>query len=147
QSPQAPRRPEAGPVEGYRTREAEASQPADAARSVNQSERSLRQRDELLVVTGDGAEAGELPVRLGLLDALLARRDEVPPDVAWSVHGRAAQQHEPRIAYRRQRDAVARTKHEQAAGREPIAGDIDLARNQIDRALLGFCIDRQHGAG
>src|SRR5262249_47811046 len=38
QSGQAPRRPEAGPVEGYRTREAEAAGSADAARSVNQSE-------------------------------------------------------------------------------------------------------------
>src|SRR5262249_60839954 len=80
---------------------------------------SLRQRDELLVVTGHGVEAGGLPVRFGLLDALLARRDEVPPDVARPVHGRAAEEHEPRIAYRRQRDAVAGTKHEQAAGREP----------------------------
>jgi hypothetical protein len=34
---------------------------------------SFRQRDELLIVAGHGVEAGELPVRLGLLDALLPR--------------------------------------------------------------------------
>src|SRR5262249_56986819 len=120
QSPQAPRRPEAGPVEGYRTREAEASQPADAARSVNQSERSLRQRDELLVVTRDGVEAGELPVRLGLLNALLARRDEVPPDVAGAGPCPAAPPHRPRIPYPPQPQAGARAQHPPTARPGPI---------------------------
>src|SRR5262249_14844126 len=78
QSGQAPRRPEAGPVEGYRAGEAEAPGFADVARSVrlrspDSRSPSLRQRDELLVVTWHGVEAGELPVRFGLLDALLAR--------------------------------------------------------------------------
>src|SRR5262245_65989496 len=53
---------------------------------------SLRQGNELLIVAGDGIEAGELPVGLGLLDALLARGDEVPPDVARPVHRWAAGQ-------------------------------------------------------
>src|SRR6185312_8913560 len=54
---------------------------------------AVGQRDELLVARHPG-EAAVLPVGLGLLDALLGGRDEVPPDVARPIHRRAAQQHQ-----------------------------------------------------
>src|SRR5262249_60996465 len=63
-------------------------------RTIRAARRSFRQRDELGVVAGHGVEAGELPVGLGLIDALLARGDEIPPDVARTVHGGAAEQHQ-----------------------------------------------------
>src|ERR1700681_2075546 len=47
---------------------------------------SLRQRNELRLVARHRVEAGELPVGLGLLDALLARRHEIPPDMTRSIH-------------------------------------------------------------
>src|SRR5262249_41229761 len=93
---------------------------------------SLGQWNELLIVARHGIEAGELPIGLGLLDALLARGDEVPPDVARPVHRCAAEQHEARIADRGDRDAIAGAEQQQPAWREPVAGDVDLARDEID---------------
>ena len=45
-------------------------------------------------------------------------------------------------ARRRHRDGVAGTEHQQLSGRELVAGDVDLAVDDIDRALLG----RRHRA-
>ena len=49
------------------------------------AKRDLGQRDELRIARHLG-EAAVAPVGLGLLDALLGRRHEVPPDVARAVH-------------------------------------------------------------
>src|SRR6185436_6346234 len=59
---------------------------------------SLRQGHELLLVAGDLGEAALLPVALRLIDAVLAARDEVPPEVALAVERRSAEQHDPRGA-------------------------------------------------
>src|SRR6266542_2968871 len=53
---------------------------------------TFRQRDEFRIARHLG-EAAVAPVGLGLLDTLLGRRYEVPPDVARSVDRGAAQQH------------------------------------------------------
>src|SRR5687768_13394457 len=49
------------------------------------------------------------PFGFGLFDALLRRRDEIPPDVAGTRKGRAAEDHQPStLAAGRDRDPVAR---------------------------------------
>ena len=75
----------------------------------------LRQRDELALVAGHGVEAAGLPVGLGLLDAVLARGDEIPPDVARAVHRGAADQHDAGVGRRRHGDGVAGTEDQQPA--------------------------------
>lgn len=52
------------------------------------------QGDELFFVAGDLGEAAFTPVALGSFDALLRARYEVPPDVARTVQGLAADEHE-----------------------------------------------------
>src|SRR5580658_1416348 len=86
---------------------------------------SLRQRDELGFARHRLEPTG-FPIGLGLLDALLARGDEVPPDVARTIHGGAADHRDPRGHRRRHGDAVAWLENEQAAGFEPVGGDFDL---------------------
>ena len=83
-----------------------------AARSCNHSGSGM---NSLLVARHD-VEAARLPVGLGLLDALLARGDEVPPDVARAVHGGAADEHDARVARRRHRDGVAGPQDQQLTG-------------------------------
>ena len=84
------------------------------------------------------------PFRLGLLDAVLPRRHEIPPDVARAVHRCAAEQHEMGVGEGGYDDRVSGPQDEQLAGAEPIAGDFNLACDQINRALLGIGIDRLH---
>src|SRR5690606_28464445 len=60
--------------------------------------RSIGQGNVLIPVVGGQVETTIAPVRgapfrLGELDALLRRGDEVPPDVAWSVECRTAEDH------------------------------------------------------
>src|SRR5262249_37192476 len=84
-----------------------------------------RQRDEFLVVAGHGIKAGKFPIRFGLLDTLLARGNEIPPDMTRSVHGSAAQKHQARSAERLHRNGIAGTKYQQAAGRELVPRNVD----------------------
>jgi len=51
---------------------------------------SLGQGDELDLVAGDLREAAVPPLLLGLLEALLRARDEVPEDVPLAVERRTA---------------------------------------------------------
>ena len=67
--------------------------------------------------------------------------------MARSIHCRPAEQHQARIARRSQRDRIAGTKHQQTAGGKAVARDIDLAGNQVDRALFGAGVDRQRSSG
>ncbi len=59
--------------------------------------------------------------------------DEVPPDVARPVHGLAAEQHQPGVALRQDGDPVAGPEDQEPAGTEDVAGDVDLARDDVDR--------------
>src|SRR5438093_11775631 len=56
----------------------------------------LGQRYEFRLTRNRG-EAPGLPLRRGRVDALLAARDEIPPDKARSIERLAAQQHHARI--------------------------------------------------
>ena len=103
---------------------------------------SLRQRNELLVVSGDGIEAPGLPVGLGLFDPLGPRGDEVPPDVPRPVHRGAAEENDTRVGHGGHRNAVTRTQDQQPTGAEPVAGNVDFAGDDIDRALLGVRVKR-----
>src|SRR5882762_11075407 len=119
---------------------------AELARPCRARRRLFRQRNELALAR-HGVEAARFPIRLGLLDALLARGDEVPPDVAWAVHGGPANHRQPRRRECRYGDAVAGLEDEEAAGLEAVARDVDLARHQIDRSLFRLGVERQLGAG
>src|SRR5712691_1195598 len=94
----------------------------------------LRQRDKLRLA-GYPREAAGFPIGLGLFDALLARGDEVPPDMARAVRRGAAEDNDARVAQRRDGDAVARLEDKQSPFGETVAGNLDLARHDIDRAL------------
>src|SRR5438067_10134019 len=111
------------------------------ARLARNDKPSLRQRDEFLLVARHAVEPRELPIGLGLLDAFLARRDEIPPDVARSVHRRSAQQHETYIGHRSERDRIARAEYQQPPRGKAVACDFDLAGHKIDGALFGVRID------
>src|ERR1700674_4741342 len=73
----------------------------------------VRKWNELGIVPGNRRPAPELPVGFRLVDALLARRHEVPPDVARAVHGGAAEDDDARPRDRGDGDAVVGTEHEQ----------------------------------
>src|SRR3954451_15606161 len=74
---------------------------------------SLRQLNEFVFV-GHLRETAALPFLLGLLDPFLAGGDEIPPDVARSLEGIAAQKHHARCFSCLHRDAIAGTKDQQA---------------------------------
>src|SRR5438067_1794272 len=88
---------------------------------------SLRQRNELALVARHDVEAALLPFGLGLLDALLARGDEIPPDVTRPVHRGAADEDDARVGRSRDRETVARAEDQELAGREAVTGDLDFA--------------------
>src|SRR5882757_1769753 len=86
----------------------------------------LRQRNELMFVGNMGETAG-FPVLLGLLDPLLAGRDEIPPDVARAFQRIAAEKHHSRWLCRLDRDAIAGPEDQQARTFIAIARDLDFA--------------------
>src|SRR6185312_4681171 len=96
---------------------------------------SFRQRDELAVADHRDEPAG-LPIGLGRLDPLRRARDEIPPDMARPIHGRAAEQHEPGTLSGGQDDVDAGTEDQQLAGRMRLAGELDRALDQERAALL-----------
>src|ERR1700757_2882314 len=66
----------------------------------------FRQRNELVLLR-NGCKTSGFPVLFGLLDALLAGGDEIPPDVARALQRVAAQKHHPCRLQRLYGDAVA----------------------------------------
>lgn len=94
------------------------------------------------VSPGTGEAAG-FPVLLRLFDALLARGDEIPPDVARAFQRGAAEEHQPRFRLRANRNSVAGSEDQQARAFKIVGGDLDLAVDDIDRALLGVGIERR----
>src|SRR5260370_33777262 len=66
----------------------------------------FRQRNELALLR-DRSEAPLLPILLGRLDALAARGDEIPPDVARALQRGAAEVHEAGGAHRPARAWIA----------------------------------------
>jgi hypothetical protein len=81
--------------------------------------------DELDFVARHLVEMAGFPVRLGLLDALLARGNEIPPDVTRPIHRRAAEDDEMGVGHGGNRHGVAGLEDEQASGFELVAGNID----------------------
>jgi hypothetical protein len=73
--------------------------------------------------------------------------------VARPVHGITAKQHQTCIGQRQNRNPVARTEDQQPPCPEAVAGNVDLARHDIDGALLVVgikrhdCSRRQHRLG
>ena len=70
------------------------------------------QGDEL-VVTRNLAEAPRQPIQLGLLDPLLRRRHEVPPQVAAAIQRLAPEQHGLQRCFRAQHVARAAVEYDQ----------------------------------
>ena len=55
----------------------------------------LGQRNKLFLVARNQREFSGLPLLFRLLDTLLARRDEIPPQIARAFESRPAQKHQP----------------------------------------------------
>src|SRR6202042_2896171 len=110
---------------------------ATSARRQKDQDRasSFRQRNELVLV-GNGSKAAGLPVLLGLLDPLFTGGDEVPPDMTRTFEGISTKKHHPRRFQRLDGDAVAGPKHQEARALIALIGDLDLAVDDIDGALL-----------
>src|ERR1700738_1799309 len=108
-------------------------------------DRSIRQRNELMFV-GDVSEPAALPVLFGLLDPFLAGGDEIPPDVTGPLQRVAAEKHHPRRFCRFDGDAVARPKDQQTWPLMAVAGNFNLAIDQVDRALLMIRVERDADA-
>src|SRR5713101_8070166 len=79
------------------------------------------QGNELLIVAWDEREAPFCPVVARLGDALARRGDEVPPDVARSIHRRSAGEHGPRATGRAQGRGVTGSQHDEMPGHERLA--------------------------
>src|SRR5262249_51242266 len=78
----------------------------------------LGKRYELVLITRHDVEVTSLPLGLSLLDAFLARRNEIPRDIA----GAGA-----RGAGWSDGDRIAGPKHEKLVRREAITRNVDLA--------------------
>src|SRR5208337_2500014 len=92
----------------------------------------FRKWNELVVVPGHLGKTSSLPISLGLLNAVARGGDEVPEDIARTVHSRAAEQQQARaLGARTQHRGAARMEHQHAARREMVAGDLDLAVDHI----------------
>src|SRR5262245_47007573 len=76
-----------------------------------------RQRNELRIASNHG-EPALLPIGFGLLDALLTRRDEVPPNIARAVHCGTPHDDKMRVGDRFDGDAVTGAEHQQPPRRE-----------------------------
>src|SRR6187551_2067286 len=87
------------------------------------------------------------PICLSLFNALFAGRHEIPPDMARSIHRRAADDDEMGVVDRRDGWGIARLEHQQPSRLELVAGNIDDTFDNIDRALLVARIERQRRAG
>src|ERR1700759_400879 len=101
----------------------------------------LRQRNELMLLRNRRKTSG-FPVLFRLLDALLAGGDEIPPDVPRAFQCIAAQEHHARRLDRLYRDAVAGPEDQEFWALVALACDLDLAVDEIDRALLVIGIER-----
>ena len=95
----------------------------------------LRKRNKL-GVSGDSIESRHLPVSLGLLDAILSRGHEIPPDMTGAVHWFAAKCHEARVGLCPDGYAIAGPKHEQLGRAKDITGNLNLAGDSIDSSLI-----------
>ena len=95
---------------------------------------------------GTRGKAAGFPVLLGLLDPLLAGGDEIPPDMARAFQRIAAEKHHPRRLQRLHGDAVAGPKDQQPRPFIALVGDLDLAIDDIDRALLVIGVERHADA-
>src|SRR5262245_3336801 len=104
----------------------------------------FRQWDELLLVIRHERKALGPPIGLGLLDALLGGGDEIPPDVARSIHRIATQQHEARLRQSQDRDTVSRLENQQLPFGKRAPGNIDTARSNVDCPFVVIGIERQH---
>src|SRR3990170_8677006 len=85
-----------------------------------------------LGVARNSVELCHLPIGFGLLDAILSRRDEVPPDVPGAVHGLAPEGHKAGVGFCPDGDAVTRPKDKQLPGAKDIARNLNLAGDCVD---------------
>src|SRR6186713_1892691 len=94
---------------------------------------SFRQGDEFFLVARHNVETPGLPLVLGLLDALLRGRHEIPPDITLGAERSSTEQHHMCAMLAADDDLVARTEHQQPVRREAVARDFHIAVQYIDR--------------
>ncbi len=102
-----------------------------------------RQRDEFSRVPRNNIESSRFPIGLRRFNTVFAGRDEIPPDVARSVHCGAANEDDVRVGSSLYIDAVARFENKEPFRPVPVAGDFDFASEDIERAFLVLGADRQ----
>src|SRR5262245_40755603 len=107
----------------------------------------FRQWDELLLVIRHEGKALGPPIGLGLLDALLGGGDEIPPDVARSIHRMTAQQHEATLCQRQDRDTISRLENQQLPFGKRASANIDAAGSNVNCPFVIIGIERQYRAG
>src|SRR6185437_3379393 len=107
----------------------------------------FRQRNKFRVVAWDAREMALTPIVLGFGNALLRARHEVPPNVTWPFHGLSAEQHQPRVRFSKDRNAIAGLENEKLASIKRLPRNIDAARCDKDGALVVVGIERQNSAG
>src|SRR6185312_2337434 len=96
----------------------------------------VRQRNEFDFVARHLVKMAGLPVRLGLLDAFLAGRYEIPPDVTRAIHRRTAEDDKMSIVVCCDGYRSTALDIQLLFRLKPIASDIDVAFDDVDCALL-----------
>src|SRR5687767_5051841 len=82
---------------------------------------SFRQRDKLHLF-GYGRESPFSPILFCLLDPLLRTRNEIPPDMTWTIERLAAEEHQAtRRRFTFQNNLRSRLKHKQSTSFEDAA--------------------------
>src|SRR6185437_7956213 len=102
----------------------------ETKKGVGRSDSLLGQRNELMLLRNRVETAG-FPVLFGLLDPLLAGRDKIPPDMAQAFQRIAAEEHHPGRPRGLHGDAVAWPEDQELRRLVAIAGDLDLAVDEI----------------
>ncbi len=67
--------------------------------------------------------------------------------MSWPLHSGAAQKDQPGIAQGFNGNPVAGAEDQQARGAEPVAGNLDFSRSDMDRPILLFGVQRGGMAG
>src|SRR5215471_18342084 len=80
-------------------------------------------------------ETSASPLRFGGVYALHARRNEIPPDIPRTVHGRTTHDHQMRADNRLQAELVTWPQHQQCVGSEAVTGYVDFAGDHVKSSL------------
>ena len=93
----------------------------------------FRQRNKFRFVARNACKMALTPIVLGCGNAIFRTRHEVPPNMTRPFHRLSAEQHQPRVRFSKDRNAIAGLENEKLAGIKRLPRDIDAARCDIRR--------------